>query len=164
MGTNSVKETKTMNEKKKSVIHISNDVQPCQNIEHQRQPASAEKFSNVFSVYLIFFFFATYDVRNFILLDVYLWLCIFYATFFSFYFCVWFSYNHFFPLCLPYTIYFISLNSICGVVVFNYSQVHSTVNLWLCKQVFQQNNPISFGSKRHSYFEMISNKAVFNMI
>lgn len=55
-GANSVKETKTMNEKKKPVIHISNDVQPFQNIEHQRQPASAENFP-MFSLFILFLFF-----------------------------------------------------------------------------------------------------------
>lgn len=46
-----------------------------------------------------------------------------------------------------------SLNSICGAVV--YSQVDFCLDLWLCKQVFQQYYPISFNTKR-SFYDMIT--------
>lgn len=67
-GTNSVKETKTMNEKKVRNPYIKWRATISKHWASTTAGVSW-KFSNVFSVYLIFFF-ATYDVRNFILLDV----------------------------------------------------------------------------------------------
>lgn len=134
--------------RKKFVIHISNDVQPFQNFEHQRQPASTENFP-MFSLFILFFFCNVWCTLFFslrhltvalhILCDVFLFLFLCLVLIKSFFSALFALHNVFHKLKFH-------LWCCCGF------RVHSSVNLWLCKQVFQQNNPNFFCSTAPQLF------------